>query len=69
RALYQAEGVTSDQDVITHCTLGWRAGHSWLVLKYLLGYPNVRNYDASWMEWGRLPDTPIETGRPSPHGS
>jgi thiosulfate/3-mercaptopyruvate sulfurtransferase len=60
RELYQAEGVTPNQKAITYCTLGWRAGHTWLVLKYLLGYPHVRNYDASWNEWGRLPDTPIE---------
>lgn len=60
RELYQSAGVTPDKETITYCTLGWRAGHTWLVLKYLLGYPNVRNYDASWNEWGRLPDTPIE---------
>src|SRR5438105_2691243 len=40
RALYGAEGVTPDKETITYCTLGWRAGHTWLVLKYLLGYPN-----------------------------
>jgi len=60
RALYSAEGVTPDKATITYCTLGWRAGHTWLVLKYLLGYPHVRNYDGSWNEWGRLADTPIE---------
>ena len=61
RALYGGQGVTPDKEVTTYCTLGWRAGHTWFVLKYLLGYPNVRNYDASWNEWGRAADTPIET--------
>jgi thiosulfate/3-mercaptopyruvate sulfurtransferase len=59
--LYGGQGVTPDKEVTTYCTLGWRAGHTWFVLKYLLGYPNVRNYDASWNEWGRAADTPIET--------
>jgi len=61
RALYGGQGVTPDKEVTTYCTLGWRAGHTWFVLKYLLGYPNVRNYDASWNEWGRAADTSIET--------
>jgi thiosulfate/3-mercaptopyruvate sulfurtransferase len=60
RALYAAHGVTPDKEVTTYCTLGWRAGHTWFVLKYLLGYPHVKNYDASWNEWGRAEDTPIE---------
>ena len=60
RRLYEGNGVTPDKEVITYCAAGWRAGHTWLVLKYLLGYPNVRNYDASWYEWGRASDTPIE---------
>ena len=60
RAMYSGQGVTPDKDVTTYCTLGWRAGHTWFVLKYLLGYPRVRNYDGSWNEWGRAADTPIE---------
>ncbi len=41
-------------------TDGERSSHTWFVLKYLLGYPNVRNYDGSWTEWGNLVRTPIE---------
>lgn len=58
--LYREKGVTPDKEVITHCTFGGRSGHSWFVLKYLLGFENVRNYDAGWMEWGRRSDTPVE---------
>jgi thiosulfate/3-mercaptopyruvate sulfurtransferase len=60
RALYESRGVTPDKEVIAHCQLGIRASHTWFVLKHVLGYPNVRNYDGSWQEWGNLDDTPIE---------
>lgn len=60
RTLYAGEGVTPDKDVIAYCRIGERSSHSWFVLTYLLGYPNVRNYDGSWTEWGSLIDVPIE---------
>jgi thiosulfate/3-mercaptopyruvate sulfurtransferase len=60
RALYEAEGVTPDKEVITYCRIGERSSHSWFVLTYLLGYPQVRNYDGSWTEWGNLVGAPIE---------
>jgi len=60
RAMYEAEGVTPDKEVITHCQLGLRAAHTWFVLKHVLGYPNVKNYDGSWQEWGNRDDLPIE---------
>ena len=60
RAMYEARGVTPDREIITHCQLGIRAVHTWFVLKHVLGYPNVRNYDGSWEEWGNRPDTSIE---------
>ncbi|HEY7802556.1 MAG TPA: sulfurtransferase [Dehalococcoidia bacterium] len=60
RAMYAAAGVTPDKEVIAHCQLGIRAVHTWFVLKHVLGYPNVRNYDGSWQEWGNRPDSPIE---------
>jgi thiosulfate/3-mercaptopyruvate sulfurtransferase len=59
-ALYGAKGITGDTPVITYCRIGERSSHTWFVLKYLLGYPDVRNYDGSWTEWGNLVRTPIE---------
>jgi thiosulfate/3-mercaptopyruvate sulfurtransferase len=58
--LYSSKGVTPDKEVITYCRIGERSSHSWFVLKYLLGYPNVRNYDGSWIEWGNSIRFPIE---------
>jgi len=60
RELYASRGVTPDKEIIAHCQLGVRASHTWFVLKHVLGYPNVRNYDGSWAEWGNAGDTPIE---------
>ncbi len=59
-ALYVPKGVTSDKEVITYCRIGERSSHTWFVLKYLLGYPNVKNYDGSWTEWGNSVGTPVE---------
>lgn len=60
KALYQPKGVTPDKEVIAYCRIGERSSHSWFVLKYLLGYPNVRNYDGSWTEWGNMVRNPVE---------
>ncbi len=62
KKLYEPKGVSSDKDVITYCRIGERSSHTWFVLKYLLGYPNVRNYDGSWTEWGSIVNAPIEKG-------
>jgi thiosulfate/3-mercaptopyruvate sulfurtransferase len=60
--LYQGVGTSPDQDVIAYCRIGERSSHTWFVLKYLLGYDKVRNYDGSWTEWGNLVDAPIAKG-------
>jgi thiosulfate/3-mercaptopyruvate sulfurtransferase len=62
RALYEGKGITPDKNVVAYCRIGERSSHSWFVLKYLLGYPNVRNYDGSWTEWGNLVGAPVEKG-------
>lgn len=60
--LYRSRGITPDRPVIAYCRIGERSSHSWFVLKYLLGYPNVKNYDGSWTEWGNLVGAPVEKG-------
>jgi thiosulfate/3-mercaptopyruvate sulfurtransferase len=59
-ALYGGKGITPDKDVIAYCRIGERSSHTWFVLKYLLGFNNVRNYDGSWTEWGNSVGVPIE---------
>ena len=61
RGIYEGEaGLEQSEDVIAYCRIGERSSHTWFVLKYLLGYENVRNYDGSWTEWGNLVRAPIE---------
>jgi thiosulfate/3-mercaptopyruvate sulfurtransferase len=60
KALYEGKGITPDKHIITYCRIGERSSHTWFVLKYLLGYPLVRNYDGSWTEWGNMIGNPIE---------
>lgn len=59
-ALYQGKGITPEGEIIAYCRIGERSSLTWFVLKYLLGYPKVKNYDGSWTEWGNLVDAPIE---------
>jgi thiosulfate/3-mercaptopyruvate sulfurtransferase len=60
KKLYESKGITPDNEIIAYCRIGERSSHTWLVLKYLLGYPNVKNYDGSWTEWGNIIANPIE---------
>jgi thiosulfate/3-mercaptopyruvate sulfurtransferase len=54
------QGVKPDAPVIAYCRIGERSSHTWFALKYLLGFPNIRNYDGSWTEWGNMVNAPIE---------
>jgi len=62
RALYGAQGITPDREVIAYCRIGERSSHTWFALQELLGYANVRNYDGSWTEYGSLVGAPVELG-------
>jgi thiosulfate/3-mercaptopyruvate sulfurtransferase len=60
RQLYGGKGVTPDKEVVAYCRIGERSSHTWFVLKELLGYSKVKNYDGSWTEWGSVIGAPIE---------
>lgn len=63
RTMYEREGITPAQEVVTYCQGGYRAAHSYLALR-LLGYPRIRNYIGSWKEWGDREDLRIEHPQP-----
>ena len=63
RKLYRGAGITGKKPVIAYCRIGERSSHTWFVLKYLLGYDKVTNYDGSWTEWGNMVRVPVDRGR------
>ncbi|MGH3181235.1 MAG: sulfurtransferase, partial [Streptosporangiaceae bacterium] len=63
KAIYQGDaGLRPEDDVVVYCRIGERSSHTWFVLQHLLGYPQVRNYDGSWTEWGNSVRVPITRG-------
>lgn len=62
KEIYEKAGITPDKEIVVYCRIGERSAHSWVVLHELLEYPNVKNYDGSWTEWGNLIGVPIEKG-------
>ncbi|MHC5005163.1 MAG: sulfurtransferase [Planctomycetota bacterium] len=63
REIYLSDaGVEPSRDTIAYCRIGERSSHTWFVLRYLLGLPNVKNYDGSWTEYGSCVGVPIEKG-------
>jgi thiosulfate/3-mercaptopyruvate sulfurtransferase len=62
KALYEGEGITADREIVAYCRIGERSSHTWFALQELLGYPNVKNYDGSWTEYGSLVGAPVEKG-------
>jgi len=68
RALYAAQGITGERPVIAYCRIGERSSHTWFVLKYLLGFDDVANYDGSWSEWGNSVGVPVEKEALEPAG-
>ena len=62
REIYAGKDITPDKNVIAYCRIGERSSHTWFVLRELLGYPDVRNYDGSWTEWGSMVGVPIAKG-------
>ena len=60
KKIYASMDVTQNKEIITYCRIGERSAYTWFVLKYLLGYPNVKNNEGSWSEWGSTVGNPIE---------
>jgi thiosulfate/3-mercaptopyruvate sulfurtransferase len=62
KELYAEVGLDEGKDTIAYCRIGERSSHTWFVLNEILGYPNVKNYDGSWSEYGSLRGVPVAVG-------
>ena len=62
REIYANAGISGSKPIVAYCRIGERSSHSWFVLKYLIGFDGVTNYDGSWTEWGNLVGAPVERG-------
>lgn len=60
QTLLNSKGVTPDKEIFPYCAIGGRSAYAWFVLKYLLGFKNVRNYDGSWNDWSQHPNSPVQ---------
>lgn len=45
-------GITWEKEIVTYCQSGVRAAHTYVLLRHL-GFPRVRLYDGSWLDWAR----------------
>ena len=60
KSLYGEAGISGEKPIVAYCRIGERSSHTWFVLKYLLGYQGLKNYDGSWTEYGSVVGVPIE---------
>jgi thiosulfate/3-mercaptopyruvate sulfurtransferase len=63
-AAYAALGMKPAKPVIVCCGKGLRSTNTYLVLKYLLGFLDVKVYDGGFSEWASHAELPVETGAP-----
>ena len=60
--LFSRAGIAPETGIIVYCHSGVRSANTLFVLKELLNYPNVKNYDGSWIEWSYHNELPADTG-------
>jgi thiosulfate/3-mercaptopyruvate sulfurtransferase len=60
--LFAESGVTRDKEVVVYCRTGRESSHLYFTLKYVLGFPRVRLYRGSWVEWSADKNMPVKIG-------
>jgi thiosulfate/3-mercaptopyruvate sulfurtransferase len=62
RAIFDRIGATPEKvgEIVCYCRLSHRATLTWVAMKHILGYENVKIYDGSWTEWGSIVGFPVE---------